>query len=84
MAKFQKIYEDGRIRSILTFMDKEFIYIDGQWKNGLRKGETKDLAYQVEQAFSNDEYIEEIIEYVCKLDFDDEIEEALDMLSGWE
>jgi len=86
MAKFQKIYEDGRVRSILTFRDEEFIYIDGEWKGGIRKGETKSLEYQVEQIFRNDEDIEEILEWVCKLDFplDDEIEEALDMLSGWE
>jgi len=84
MAKYQKIYEDGRIKSILNFRDKEFTYIDGVWKDGIRKGETKSLEYQVELVFSNDEDIEDIIEWVEKLDYFDEIEEALDMLNGWE
>ena len=84
MAKFQKIYEDGRVRSILTFKGVEFIYIDGEWKDGRRYAETKSLEYQVEQVFKDDEDIQDIIEWIEKLGYDDEIEEALDMLSGWE
>jgi len=86
MAEFKKIYRNETIESTLTFRGIEFTETMGEWKDGVRKGNTKCIETQIEEHFSNDEQIKDIKGALELLDTDsdDEIEEGLEKLSEFE
>lgn len=89
MAKFIKIYEDGEIKETLTF--RGLAFKSGMGKDdpeGPRKG-GKCYEDLIEAAFpeeAEDGDLDEALEAADKLNFgsDDEIEEALEVLSDYE
>ena len=83
MAKFVQIYENRVEKSILTFREQEFTctMIENEDRGGARSLE-KSLDIQVEEAFPDDENIEEICEVVSDIELDDMM--RLDLLEELE
>jgi len=72
MAKFVQIYENRIEKFILTFRGQEFTctMIENENGNSATSIE-KALDFQVEKAFSDDEDIEEILDLVNEIEYDD-------------
>ena len=71
MAKFVQIYENRVEQSILTFRGQEFIctMIEDEDRGGATSLE-KAIEYQLEEAFPDDEDIDEILELIDGIAYD--------------
>lgn len=86
MAKFKIEYENRTITKTVEFDGDTFTNKMGDWENGCRQGE-KTFDNQYENKYANTENIEEILEALDVLSYsndDDEIEDALEILSDFE
>lgn len=86
MAKFIKSYENRVEKSVLTFRGREFTctMIEDEDRCTATSLE-KSLDIQVEEAFSEDEDIEEICELVDSIDLDEMTRlDALEVLESYE
>jgi hypothetical protein len=85
MAKYTKVWEKGIETSTLNFRGRDFTLTMGVWEeNGPCVGKEKDLVSQMEEAYPDDENLEEIVEAVESLDDDFYREAALEMLRSLE
>ena len=91
MAKLTKVYENGKIINTLTFKGKNYISIEGEWEDGVRKTDNSFSEMIKKNYETDDEYddyeLEEIIRIVDILDYEfmsEEIEEALVELECFE
>lgn len=87
MAKVTKSYENGEVKTTLTFRGKDFVVEEGQYEDGVRKSKQVCFEMQIGKTLNNDDDIEELKELAFKLDCadsDEEIEEVLDELDMYE
>jgi len=86
MAKFTKMFSDGKVKNTLTFRGKEFNLTMGEWEDGVRSSCEVGFETQLEEAFRDDE---EVINLIENYDIDmldcsgneEEIEEILEELN---
>ncbi|KUO70172.1 MAG: hypothetical protein APF81_03870 [Desulfosporosinus sp. BRH_c37] len=85
MAKYSKVWGNGIETSTLNFRGQDFTLTMGVWKkNGPCISKEKNLVSQMEEAYPDDENLEEIVEAVESLDDDFYREAALEMLGAIE
>jgi hypothetical protein len=86
MPKLVKEYENGITKSTLTFREKNFVLVMGQYINGVGKSKEKCFSGQIEQTFADDPNMPDMAEAADDLDFgdDDEIQDALELLGQYE
>ncbi|KUO77222.1 MAG: hypothetical protein APF81_08400 [Desulfosporosinus sp. BRH_c37] len=85
MAKYSKVWENGIETSTLNFRGQVFTLTMGVWKeNGPCISKEKNLVIQMEEAYPDDENLEDIVEAVESLDDDFYREVALVILGNLE
>ena len=84
MAKYTKVWENGTETSTLNFRGKDFILAMSVFENGESHGLTKAIDIQIEEAYPDDEDLDEIISYTESLDDDFDRDDALERLTEFE
>ena len=85
MAKYSKVWGSGIETSTLNFRGRDFtVKISVRKENRPCTSKEKDLVTQTEEAYPDDENLEEIVEAVESLDDDFYREAALEMLRSLE
>lgn len=87
MAKYTKVWENGIETSTLNFRGQDFKLTMAEWEGndpGHYTSKEKSLDDQIEEAYPDDENLDEIIDYVESLDDDFDRENALEGLTNLE
>lgn len=87
MARYTKVYENGIETSTLNFRGKDFTLTMDHWEGndeGHYTSKEKSLEDQIEEAYPDEENLDEIIDYVESLDDYFNREDALEGLSKLE
>ena len=84
MAKYTKVWENGTETSTLNFRGKDFTLAMSAFENGESHGLTKSIDIQIEEAYPDDEDLDEIIDYIGSLDDDFDRDDALERLTEFE
>lgn len=86
MPKLTKTYENGSIKSELTFNGEKYTITMLPYENGVSRSEGEDFATQIWKRTKNAELADEIEEITDRLSYDedDEIQDALDELEVYE
>ena len=84
MAKYTKVWENGTETSILNFRGKDFTLAMSAFENGESHGLTKSINIQIEEAYPDDEDIDEIMDWTESLDDNFDRDDALEGLTEFE
>jgi len=85
MAKFTMVCENGIETSTLNFRGRDFTLTMGRWEeDGPITSKEKSLDIQIEEAYPDDENLEEIIDLLDGLGDTFDCEASLEGLTGFE
>lgn len=86
MAKLIKTYENGEIKTELTFNGETYTLTMMPYEDGVSRSKEKDFSHQIREKTKNNELVDEIEESLDMLDYDDDddIQTALDELGMYE
>jgi hypothetical protein len=84
MAKYTKVWENGTEKSTLNFRGRDFTLAMSAFENGESHGLGKGIDAQINEAYPDDEDLEEILDTLEILDDSFDRDDALERLTEFE